>query len=151
MSEKEVRKIFSSKKALLEYLGKNGKDTRLVDRMIGKGEVQRLEDGGYELVQNMSGEEVAALREKVAEQEKRIVDLELDLEMCQAEKEAAQKWGVTMEELKYATAQWHYYEEEYEKEKKDKENRIRKCFQRIKARNPKASRDEFRDWVMSNE
>ena len=76
MSEKEVRKIFSSKKALLEYLGKNGKDTKLIDRMIGKGEVRRLEDGGYELVQNMSGEEAAALREKIAEQEKRIAELE---------------------------------------------------------------------------
>ena len=148
MSEKEVRKIFSSKKALLEHLGKNGKDTKLVDRMIGKGEVQRLEDGGYELIQNMSGEEAAALREKIAEQEKKIADLELDLAMCQAEKEAAQRGQVTMEELKYATAQWHYYEEEYEKEKKDKENRIRKCFQWIKARNPRANWEEFRDRVM---
>ena len=56
-----------------------------------------------------------------------------------------------MEDLKEATAQWHYYEEEYEKERKDKEHRIRKCFQWIKARNPKANWEEFREWVMSND
>ena len=79
---------------------------------------------------------------------KRVSDLELDLAMCQAEKEALKKSGVSMDDLKEATAQWHYYEEEYEREKKDKENRIRKCFQWIKARNPKANWEEFRDWVM---
>ena len=82
---------------------------------------------------------------------KRVSDLELDLAMCQVEKEALQKSGVSMEDLKEATAQWHYYEEEYEREKKDKESRIRKCFQWIKARNPKANWEEFRDWVMSND
>lgn len=30
---------FSTKKALLEYLGKDGKDNKLVDRMIVRGEV----------------------------------------------------------------------------------------------------------------
>lgn len=144
MSEKEVRKIFSSKKALLEHLGKNGKDTRLIDRMIAKGEVQRLEDGGYELVQNMSGEEVAALREKIAEQEKRIADLELDKEIRESNE-------VNEAEYKEARVQWLYYADEYEKEKKDKEFRIRKCFQWIKAKNPKANWEEFRDWVMSND
>lgn len=138
-----AEKIFSSKKELLKHLGKNERDTKLVDRMIGKWEVHKVE-GWYELVEKVSGEEAEALK-------KRVADLELDLAMCQAEKEALQKSVVSMEDLKEATAQWHYYEEAYEEEKKDKEFRIRKCFQRIKARNPKASRDEFRDWVMSNE
>jgi hypothetical protein len=47
---------------------------------------------------------------------KRVADLELDLAMCQAEKEEAQKSGVSMDDLKEATAQWHYYEEAYEEE-----------------------------------
>ena len=137
-------KIFQNKKEVLEYLGKSPKDTRLIDRMISRGEVVRLEDGWYGLVQKVSSEEVDALK-------KRVSDLELDLAMCQVEKEALKKSGVSMDDLKEATAQWHYYEEEYEKEKKDKENRIRKCFQWIKAKNPKANWEEFRDWVMWDE
>lgn len=38
-------KIFQSKKEVLEYLGKSPKDTRLVDRMISRNEIRRV-DGG---------------------------------------------------------------------------------------------------------
>jgi len=76
--------------------------------------------------------------------EQKVADLELDKEIRESNE-------VSMEELKYATTQWHYYEEAYEEEKKDKENRIRKCFQWIKARNPKANWEEFRERVMSND
>ena len=79
MSEKK----FSSKKEVLEYLGKSPKDTRLVDRMIGRNEIRRV-DGCYELVQGTVDEESAELKKKVA-------DLELELEMCRAERDAAQK------------------------------------------------------------
>lgn len=40
---------FETKKALLEYLGKNPNDRKLVDRLILRGEVH-LEDGMYYLV-----------------------------------------------------------------------------------------------------
>ena len=40
----EEKKIFQSKKELLEYLGKSPKDTRLIDRMMKRGEVARSED-----------------------------------------------------------------------------------------------------------
>ena len=137
-------KIFQNKKEILEYLGKSPKDTRLVDRMIKRGEVVRLEDGWYGLVQKVSNEELDKLREENEELKKKVVDLELDKEIRESNE-------VSMEDLKEATAQWHYYEEEYEREKKDKEERIRKCFQWIKAKNPKANWEEFRDWVMWNE
>lgn len=137
-------KIFQSKKEVLEYLGKSPKDTRLIDRMISRGEVVRLEDGWYGLVEKVSGDELEKLRAENEELKQKVADLELDKEIRESNE-------VSMEDLKEATAQWHYYEEEYENEKKDKENRIRKCFQRIKARNPKANWEEFRDWVMSND
>lgn len=144
---KEIKKMseknFQSKKEVLEYLGKSPNDRKLIDRMISKGEIEKTEDW-YKLVEKISGEEVEELK-------KRVSDLELDLAMCQAEKEALKKSGVSMDDLKEATAQWHYYEEAYEEEKKDKENRIRKCFQWIKARNPRANWEEFRDWVMWDE
>lgn len=139
----DSEKFFQNQKEVLEYLGKNPNDRNLISRMIRKWEIEKTE-GWYRLVEKVSGEEAEALK-------KRVSDLELDLAMCQAEKESLQKSGVTMEELKEATAQWHYYEEAYEEEKKDKENRIRKCFQWIKARNPRANWEEFRDWVMWDE
>ena len=37
-------KIFQSKKEVLEYLGKNPNDRRLVDRMIIRGEIEKMED-----------------------------------------------------------------------------------------------------------
>lgn len=40
---------FESKKALLQYLGKNEKDNKLVDRLILRGEVCMV-DGMYEIV-----------------------------------------------------------------------------------------------------
>lgn len=148
----EVRKIFSSKKELLKHLGKNEKDVRLVDRMISKGEVIKTEEWDYELVDiadvrqtvDKLLEEIVQLKTEKGELEKKVADLELDKEIRESNE-------VSMEDLKEATAQWHYYEEEYEKEKKDKENRIRKCFQWIKARNPRANWEEFRDWVMWDE
>ena len=135
-------KIFQSKKEILEYLGKNAKDTRLLDRMIKRGEVEKT-DEWYKLVQK-GNEELEKLRAENEELKKKVADLELDKEIRESNE-------VSMEDLKEATAQWHYYEEAYEEEKKDKENRIRKCFQWIKARNPRANWEEFRDWVMWDE
>lgn len=37
-------KIFSNKKTLLQYLGKNEKNVRVVDRMIVRGEVVKTEN-----------------------------------------------------------------------------------------------------------
>ena len=135
-------KIFQSKKEVLEYLGKSPNDRKLVDRMISKGEIEKT-DEWYKLVQKGDGE-LEKLRAENEELKKKVADLELDKEIRESNE-------VSMEDLKEATTQWHYYEEAYEEEKKDKENRIRKCFQWIKAKNPKANWEEFRDWVMSND
>lgn len=135
-------KIFQSKKEVLEYLGKNPEDRRQVDRMIKRGEVEKTEDW-YKLVQK-GNEEVEKLRVENEELKKRVADLELDKEIRESNE-------VNEEEYKEARVQWLYYADEYEKEKKDKEFRIRKCFQWIKSRNPKANWEEFRDWVMWDE
>ena len=135
-------KIFQSKKEILEYLGKNSKDTRLLDRMIKRGEVEKT-DEWYKLVQK-GNEEVEKLRAENEELKKKVVDLELDKEIKESNE-------VSEAEYKEARVQWLYYADEYEKEKKDKEFRIRKCFQWIKAKNPKANWEEFRDWVMWDE
>ena len=136
------RKIFVNKKNILEYLGKSPKDTRLVDRMIVRGEVVKVE-GWYELVER---EDVRELRDRIEELERELENKKFELELLEATSNP-----VNDEDLKEATAQWKYYEQLYEEEKKDKENRIRKCFQWIKAKNPRVNREEFRDWVMSDD
>ena len=78
-------KIFQNKKEILEYLGKSPKDTRLIDRMISRGEVVRLEDGWYGLVQKISNEEVVSLEEKIKEQEKKIKEQEKRIEELEEE------------------------------------------------------------------
>ena len=135
-------KIFQSKKEVLEYLGKSPNDRKLVDRMISKGEIEKTEDW-YKLVQK-DDDELEKLRAENEELKKKVADLELDKEIRESNE-------VSDAEYKEARVQRLYYADEYEKEKKDKEFRIRKCFQWIKAKNPKANWEEFRDWVMSNE
>lgn len=74
-------KIFQSKKEVLEYLGKNPDDRRLVDRMISKGEIEKTEDW-YKLVQN---KEVVDLEEKIKDQEKKIREQEKRIEELEEE------------------------------------------------------------------
>lgn len=67
----EDRKIFQSKKELLEYLGKSPKDTRLIDRMIARGEVEKWTDG-YELLPTPNPTEIERLRAEHEELTKKV-------------------------------------------------------------------------------
>lgn len=116
---------FETKKALLEYLGKNTKDNKLVDRMMLRGEVY-LEDGMYYIVES---EEVRRLKERIRELEK------YDL-----------RW-----ELKEAKANAEYYEKLWNEECEDKDKRIFKAFQWIKQHVKGADWDEFHNWIMDDE
>ena len=115
---------FRKKRELLEYLGKNPNDNKLVDRMLLRWEVH-MENGMY----------IYESKDEVIEELKKEI------------KNLKEK-GCNSEELYEAKVQWEYYQKLYEEEVKDKQNRIRKCFQWIKAKYPKAEWDEFRDWVM---
>lgn len=129
--------LFSKKRELLEYLGKNPKDNKLVDRLILRGEV-RVVEGMYEIVDK--DEEIKELRARVAELEKQ---------------EGKNTWlsddNLIKEELYEARIQWEYYEKKYNEEVEDKQNRIRRCFRWIKQIKPTADWDEFRDWVMKDD
>lgn len=116
---------FETKRALLDHLGKNPNDNKLVDRMMRRGEVY-MEDGMYYIVES---EEVIKLKEEIKELKKS------DL-----------RW-----ELEEAKAQWGYYQELYEEECEDKERRIMKCYDWIRGQNIRVDYDEFHEWVMSDE
>lgn len=124
---------FETKRALLEYLGKNPNDNKLVDRLILRGEVE-IRDGLYYVVDKDG--EIKELKEKI-----------IFLENQQGKN--------TLDELtkqyEEAKAQWEYYENAYNEEVEDKQNRIRKCFQWIKQKVRWANWEEFRDWVLSDE
>lgn len=139
----DSEKIFQNQREILEYLGKNPNDRNLISRMIRKGEIEKL-DGWYRLVERVSSEELEKLKAENEELKKRVASQEFEISLLQS------AW-VTSEDLKEATTQWKYYEQLYEEEKEDKQRRIRKCFQWIKARNPKANLEEFIDRVMSDE
>lgn len=86
------------------------------------------------------------LRDRIEELEKIVEDQRFQIELLETANNP-----VNDEDLKEATAQWKYYEQLYEDEKRDKQERIRKCFQRIKQIKPRADWEEFRDRVMSDE
>lgn len=122
---------FETKKALLEYLGKNPDDRKLVDRLILRGEVY-MEDGMYYIVDKDAI--IEDLRKRVSELEGKIATFK------------EENW-----DLEEAKIQWEHYKNLYEAEKEDKQNRIRKCFRWIKQVKPNADWEEFRDRVMDDE
>ena len=139
---------FETKRALLEYLGKNKNDNKLVDRMILRGEVYK-EDGMYHYITS---------KKNLIEENK-----ELKLELMRTKKASLsdmERWELTKlikenmeikKELKEEKINSEYYNRLYEEEKADKQNRIRKCFMWIKEKVKWANWEEFRDWVMSDD
>lgn len=94
---------FQTKKALLEYLGKNPDDRKLVDRLIAKGKVYK-EDGMYVLVERGNLlDEVLRLREEVER-----------LKFFSGQNTVAVNTTVQVNnsELEEAKVQWEYWEKE---------------------------------------
>lgn len=79
---------FETKKALLEYLGKNVNDNKLVDRLILRGEVE-VRDGLYYVVDK--DEEIKELKEKIIFLENQQGKNTLD-ELTEQYKEAKAQW-----------------------------------------------------------
>lgn len=122
---------FETKKALLQYLGKDENDRKLVDRLISRGEVY-MENGMY----------------YISSKEEKIKELEFLVEKLRGEITTIKEsnW-----DLEGAKVQCEYWERMYNEEVADKQNRIRKCFRRIQQIKPRADWEEFRDWVLSDE
>ena len=132
-----------TKREVLEALGKNGRDNKLVDRMIARWEIAKV-DWGYEIVERGTSCEVKELKEENEKLKARVKELE---EVCKDSLFGDNK----DDDLNTATVQRHYYEDLYNEEVKDKQNRIRKAFRWIKMIKPTANWEEFKDWIMSNE
>ena len=127
---------FRTQRELLEYLGKCPNDRNLVQRMMARGDVHK-EDGMYIYIPQVKVKdlynEIAQLKDKISLLENNVYTFDD---------------GGDYNEAK---AQRDYYQDLYEKEVKEKQEIIRRCFRRIQKANPRANREEFRDWVLSNE
>lgn len=153
---------YRTQREVCEYFGKNPDDRKFVGRKIAKGEIRKV-DWGYEIVWDSVAKSVAhdtvecgnnttlvelqgkntLLEEENKNLKARVKELE---EVCKDS-----LFGDKDDDLNTATVQWHYYEDLYNQEVADKEKRIEKAFRWIKMIKPTAKKEEFYEWIMSDE
>jgi len=148
---------FETKRALLEYLGKNPKDNKLVDRLILRGEVY-VEEGMYYIVDKDS---------RIKELEAKIFSLEKEegkntwlehsdgdlrfISKAMGEKVLAHgEINKLKQELEEAKIQWEYYKERCEKYKKAINLVIHETYVVAKAKlgNKMEEEAEFREAIL---
>lgn len=132
---------FQTKKALLEYLGKNPDDRKLVDRLIAKGKVYK-EDGMYVLVERGNLlDEVLRLREEVER-----------LKFFSGQNTVAVNTTVQVNnsELEEAKVQWDYWEKKCRRYGKYIEQVIEVTYNRIKPMlwSKLEEKSEFREHIL---
>lgn len=171
---------FESKGELLEYLGKDRKDVRLVDRMMVRREVGKNERGYYvvreawkERVEELEreneelkkgwvvvsdGEMVPkGLYEDEQRKNKELVDeiIKLEGKIKEMEKEKVEDgWYLGNEELeeklKEAETNVKYREGQYNECEEMCKERIKKCYRFMTSKWIKGTWEEFRDFVWSD-
>lgn len=93
---------FKTKKELLEHLGKNVNDRKLVDRMMSKGEVVMID---WEYEYNTPAEDFSGREKELMD---KIDGLEFTLDLKESQIESLQN---EIEELKKTPASWEEMEE----------------------------------------
>ena len=116
---------YDTKKKILEHLGKKGKDVRWLDRLIRLGVVLE-KDWKYMPRADLERTTMIKLRDRVKE---------LESENLKLQKVA--EWGINAS----------YYEELYNKECKEKEDIIKRCYEFMTKRWMKIKWDEYNAWV----
>lgn len=97
MSEKNFSKKFATKKEILEYLGKDVEDRKLIDRMIKRGDIKKV-DGEYQLIEK---EDPTEYVNKIKELENKIFELELELDTLRNERESLEIKSEDITNLEY--------------------------------------------------
>lgn len=112
MSEKNFSKKFATKKEILEYLGKDVEDRKLIDRMIKRGDIKKV-DGEYQLIEKEDPYvKITEYVNKIKELENKIFELELELDTFRDETVGQ----ITSEDIDRISANLEY------REKKAKRN-----------------------------
>lgn len=123
---------FETKKALLEYLGKDPNDRKLVDRMVLRGDVY-MEDGMYYLVDKDAI--IKELREKIIFLEK---------------ESGNNTTNDVKNQLEEAKVQWEYYKRQSEKYQKYCSYVIEETYAIVKAKlwNKMEEFSDFKIWIL---
>jgi len=129
---------FETKKGLLEYLGKDTNDRKLVDRMISRGDVE-LVDGMYVLVDKDAI--IAALKE------------EIEVLKKSPKESSPQSWDLEKikKELEEAQINSEYWEKQTRRYGKLINSVISICYKKLKAllgSKFAQSEDSFREWIL---
>lgn len=157
---------FDTKRELLEYLGKNPTDNKLVDRMMARGEVVKRDGVFYLVVED----EVSRLRRKVKELESVSGDVvarglyedeqrengELREKVLKLEAENKSlknnEWGDLIEKLKDAEVNVKYYKDLYEKESENNKEIIKNMYRYITwTLHIKVKWEDFRNYALGYE
>lgn len=142
----ESKKIFQNQKEILEYLGKNLNDRNLIGRMIRKGEIKKTDDG-YELLPKVDDVELAELKAKNEELEKKVKRQQDEIEML---KEVLSNEQQT--DADEAKIQREYREAKANRYQKAMNLVIRTTYNVIKPKlgNRLEDYDEFRDSILNS-
>ena len=128
-----------TKREVLEALGKNGRDNKLVDRMIARWEIAKV-DWGYEIVERGTSCEVKELKEENEKLKARVKELEevckdslfgdkdtsSDYEELKANYELLHKKFIRMKEWYYMVIAetWRYIKPHYQITKEEYEDQL---------------------------
>lgn len=142
----EEKKIFQSKKELLEYLGKSPNDRKLIDRMVARGEV-KIGGWVYELIQKVEVDELTELKSKNEELEKKVKRQQDEIDML---KEVLSNEQQT--DAEEAKIQREYREAKANRYQKAMNLVIRTTYNVIKPKlgNRLEDYDEFRDSILNS-
>lgn len=142
----ESKKIFQNQKEILEYLGKNQNDRNLIGRMIRKGEIKKTDDG-YELLPKVDDGELAELKAKNEELEKKVKRQQDEIDML---KEVLSNEQQT--DADEAKIQREYREAKANRYQKAMNLVIRTTYNVIKPKlgNRLEDYDEFRDSILNS-
>ena len=140
---------FETKRALLEYLGKNPDDRKLVDRMMLRGDVYR-EDWMYYLIENKKD-----IVEENRELKMEVMKLKQSMSVNAPDREQMSKLILENSKIKKELAEekinCEYYRRKYEAEMELKEKIIKRSFNWIKQHVKGADWGDFYSWVKEEE
>lgn len=135
---------FKTKGELLEYMGKNKADVRLVDRMMAKGDIRKDEEW-YFLVKEAINERLGMVKE-----------LEWEVERLKEENESLrsailENGGSWKDENKEDAVNVEYYKGLYEKEIEEGRERLKKCHKWLVSKWMRIRWEDFEEFIYSDE
>ena len=139
LASRLVKMQFATKRELLEHLGKNPDDRKLVDRMVKRGEVYKM-DGFYYLVDWFKKRSAWRLYDEIRELREEVNEL----------KKSEPRWTISSAELEEAKIQWKHWEWVARRYWRYCDNIMDICYNKCKMvmwGKFTESRESFKEWI----